>query len=250
MRNKRGQVTIYIILGILILVAIGVIIFISNTSLRAGLSSENDEAFLASQVEPLISFIDGCVENIAKEDLASFKKYSGYQQENVYSLDYKGAKINYLVYKDGGPANQLNPISEIESGLADSVKNKFRSQCNLKNFKANLKLNDDFSKFNVKVTVRDAVIDLEVSYPLILSKGNSQLKIDAFNVDVATEFGVIYKAVTDIINGEINLRFDKLKYEQANQNIFITKDNLDLRNSVYTVTTKKGEEFLIFAVRR
>ncbi len=250
MRNKRGQVTLFIIIGIIILVVIALSFFIYNNSIKEQLTPEQEEAFLASQLEPINALIDSCIARIASDGVGILRDNAGYLTPLTTSLSYNGDNINYLVYKDEANPNKVNPESNIKLELADYIKTRFKRECNLDSIK-DIKINKNYNNLSINLELEDNGIQVNLNFPLTLIKGNSESTISKFNTKVNSEFGLIYKYLIDITTKELQTgTFDLTKYQLQNPSIKVFRNNLNLNQAVYTITTNNEKEFIIFAVKR
>ena len=250
MRNKRGQVTLFIIIGIIILVVVALSYFIYNNSIKKQLTPEQEEIFLSSQIEPISNLIDRCITRISLDGISILRDNSGYLTPLTTTINYNGANVAYLVYKDDANPNKVNPKSNLEADLAEYIKTRFKRECNLDSIK-DIEIIKDYNNLSINVDMEDNGVQINLNFPLTLKKGNSESTISNFNAKVNSEFGLIYNYLIDIINKEVQTgTFDITKYQLQNPNIKVFRDNLNLNQAIYTLTTNKEEEFVIFAVKR
>src|SRR3989344_800637 len=99
--HKRGQVTVFIILGILIIVVLAVILYLYN--LRAVPDVEETPEFDFSRTEVLNNYVQGCIEKSGNEALTLVGKQGGeiqpvfYQNWNCVEPG-NCDKVSYLCY--------------------------------------------------------------------------------------------------------------------------------------------------------
>ena len=130
--NKKSQVTIFIITGLIIL--FGLIFFIfydiqGNKVVKEKFSANND---LYDNKELIQNYIQSCLDNVAKESLQRMAIQGGYVdytqiipqfRENTLTMGY-----TYIyIYKDQTPiiSDQSWIESTIESYITNGIKTKF-----------------------------------------------------------------------------------------------------------------------------
>ena len=78
--SKKGQVTVFIIIGIILVFVTAGIIFITQSASDAGLTASGDPIIedAPQEFRPLQQFIEGCVEDTAKKGLITLGEQGGY----------------------------------------------------------------------------------------------------------------------------------------------------------------------------
>jgi len=109
--KKRGQVTTFIILGIVIAIIIFVVFFFLGDVL---LQKTRDKTPLErSQLIPIQQHIEECIQTSLDQTSDLLKRNAGYITTTNYFMLHHGANVNYLVYPDGAP-NKANALSAVE----------------------------------------------------------------------------------------------------------------------------------------
>ncbi len=250
--SKRGQVTAFILVGIVVLAILGFVFYARGYFSRISIGGESGQRYVNSQLESITEYLDDCVNEVVEDDLKLLIDNAGFFQLTSYYIIYEGGEVNYLIYEiDGEKVNGMNLKSYIEDQISDHVKNKLVNECTLKEYEDQFTLNR--GNINVDTLIVDEKILVVLDYPVTVVRGDVRGEIREVEVDIDTDFGKIYDAVTDIVNGEMeNGDFDKNSYELSHRDIVIRKDNLYLSDAVYSITTTEDgeDEFVIFAVRR
>ncbi len=92
---KKGQVTTFIILGIVILVAIALILYFNDYLFKSELQREAESFTVPQQVQPIKNYIDSCVSDVAKQ-----------------GIDLIGFQGGYLTLNNNQPVNPLVPFAD------------------------------------------------------------------------------------------------------------------------------------------
>ncbi|MFC1733401.1 hypothetical protein ACFL6I_24135 [candidate division KSB1 bacterium] len=91
MSFKRGQITLFIIIGVVILSALGLFLY-----LRGQVAEE--EEFVPADIAPIKVFVDKCLEETAKDAILVVSLQGGYYLAPENSLNFLGLKIPYYLY--------------------------------------------------------------------------------------------------------------------------------------------------------
>lgn len=114
--NKRGQVTIFIIIAIVIVAGIATYVLIK------GKASQINQGTISSK-NPL-SFISSCVEETIREKLPNILTQGGYSEPELY-INHDGIKIAYLCYNTLNyyPCINQEPLylQHIEKEIKESI---------------------------------------------------------------------------------------------------------------------------------
>ena len=223
LKSKKGQVTIFIIIAIIIIAAVLLFLFLSGTFTK-GLFPEAKEA----QQKFL-----GCVELKTRNalsiagmqagylELPSFEAGSSYMPFSNY-FNFIGSKVPYWFYVSGnGIANKQMPSqSEIEKQISEWLEEEI-SDCI-----PNIESTDMIFEGNPSVTtsITDNSVNLEIYFPLKVTKGESTSIIEKHSTSVKTKFGSLYSDAKKIFDSE-------------NTELFLEEYSIDFLN-LYVPTTK------------
>ncbi len=223
MSNKRGQVTIFIIIAIIIIGAIGLYF-----SLRGGLTTSEP---YSPQTEQIYLFVEECIEDTGRDAVYWIGQNGGYffppelsTKTGIPYYYYNGR--NYMPYKE-----------EVEEEISKYV-NEMLFFCT-RNFV-------DFSEFNISegeiktnTQIQDNKVVLNVEYPINIKKGESTTRLRNFeNIEIPTRLGIVYNAVEKIIQ-------DQLTHE----NICLSCISNIAEENDLAIDMTNTEEGLIFSVR-
>ena len=193
MFDKRGQITIFIIVGLLIIASIIFIPFYKQTSVKSLTSNSG-----LQQINP---FVDDCIKNVAENGIYSISLQGGYYQSPALSKRYFNLQIPYYWYNQ----TYMMPSKEtIQQELSKYVNDNLPGCL------------DDFGSFKNKgyifelgnissdVTIGENAIDVNVEYPIIISKGNSLLRLDKFSSTFDFDFNKKYGIVSQFMDKQKN----------------------------------------------
>lgn len=157
--SKRGQTTLFIILGIIIIIIVGLVIYLTQSDFS--LSSE--ELNLPTEVQDLKQKIDSCSYDIAEGSLAFVGLHGGYPEVTIASYEYDSdlglIDVPYL-YNEGND----NTLSDdtIVNLMEQSIVEDLDDCISFENY--DFEITKDV---NVEVSLEDGV-DITIDYPMTL----------------------------------------------------------------------------------
>lgn len=246
MRNKKSQVTVYIIIGIIILFISAGIIYLRNISIEKSETEVPTIHTVPIEFSPVKEYVTNCVEQTAVKGLKLLGLQGGYiypEQNGITvnefsptsSTGIKYAKtVPYWYYMDSpntcqtcsfrknipplyrnNPNYPSNQITGIEAQLDQYIKNNLKT-C-LDNFR-------DFNEQGFTIVEKGSIeprtiiaendIKFYVEYPLEVTKGNSKKEIFQYLSTITLNFKEIYSLaieLTDTITDSKFLEFQLLQ---------------------------------------
>jgi len=200
--KKRGQVTVFVIIGIVILAAVVLFLAVRNKVYIGPANVENlQKEFIDFEVE-----IQNCLDDYGVELITQIGLHGGYlsPSKDTFRL-YNDNKVSYLCYnQDKKPTcmNRMLTKTYMEKELVDKFKERMTQGClDLKGFQK-LGLDYKFGKLDVEVDIGDDSVVVFVNMPIEISKGDVKATADKFKTNVNLPLGRLYDASRDILNAE------------------------------------------------
>jgi len=186
MQNKKGQVTIFIIIAVVIVVA-GVLIYMFYPQIKSGFSSKEDSVSL---------FVRSCIEDTGKDAIYFVSQKGGYFSSPIDS------NINGIPYYYFNGKNYMPSKEKIEEELS-SYMNNMLTFC-LQDFVNFPEVNISQGEVETRTKIKEGEIVLDVKYPLVIKKGESVSRIEEFeDIKIPVRLGIIYDAVGKIIQEQM-----------------------------------------------
>src|SRR3989344_178353 len=163
---KKGQVTIYIILGIVILAIIGLTLLARNIGI--GISPEE---FLKNSMDDVQNELINCVGTAGGEAILTIGLQGGILYPNKYRM-YKNYNVNYLctnIPNDPRCINRMLLPEEMEKEISRYVRDNI-DNCFVLDTK---RFSVEKGKKEVKVTIAKNNVLINLDYPITLRKGNT-----------------------------------------------------------------------------
>ena len=184
---KKGQITLFIIVAILILFMVGFIFALS------GKLSPNSTEDISSQVN---SYVRSCISKTSSEALKTLSMQGGYYELPSGAFVYREGKIP--VYYDQR-INLSPPLETLEEEFSKFLDNEL-PEC--------LKFNE-ISRQGFKVivgeprtftTISRNQLSLEIDVPIEISKKDFKLHLDNFRAQIETDYGEAHDSSVRIVN--------------------------------------------------
>jgi len=245
---KRGQITTFIIIGIVIVLVFAFLFFARDTLIDKFSSSVNVEKQVNQKMSEIASAVEEC---IAEEGNRQIKDYIfGNSEPESYFL-YHTEKIKVLC--EGMPNSDkciASPlvISVIEKELAEKLNENIYgciiSEVNSKTF--DVKFGE--SATDVKIDEENVLISVQL--PVSVSKNDFKLNRDIFSKRIDVKLKKIINGVNDILKSEaLSGQFDMTGYNKNNINgIIVNELQVNGGNRAYEVYISDDMKFR-FGVR-
>lgn len=214
--NKKAQVTIFIIIGIIIVA--GVISFIV---FRGNLFQTK----IPANMEPVYTTFLSCIEEDTLTGISVLESQAGYiflpdfepgSSHMPFSsqLDFLGNPIPYWYYVSGNniEAEQVPSKSEMQKQLAEFVEGKLKDCVFEKYYEQGFEIS--LGEPNAEVLINDDVVRVDLSLSLEISKEEDNVKIKNHKVEVNSKLGKLYESAKKI-------------YDYEQDNLFLEKYAVD-----------------------
>ena len=241
--NSKGQVTIFIILGIIIVVGVVAFFIISNKTVK--------EVNTPTKLGPK-AFIDSCVQDVVEESLEKILANGGVL-EPTKTLRYNGTNYTYLCYTGDNykPGYNLHPMLRLS--IADSIREDTKDKVT----KCFDTLREDFENKGYEVVGNETIYDIELyqgEVRINLKKSitigtESTQHFENFNSKINHPWDTLLDAVDKIVSDEIKY----CGYDLVAGTVIYPKIEVDKitynRNKIYKVTDRDTGKSIQFATR-
>ncbi len=239
--QKRGQVTIYAIVGILITIILIGVYYYNSEKVKRELTPEN--VVFNSQAQQVRALINGCFENKVKMALIIVGFQGGYivYPEPGYEVS-RGIISGYGLY-DG--RNLLPSKDEISSEISEFVNLDIENCVDFS--KLSFKVEED-KRPSSRIVINDDNVVAKLSWPVSVSKLEKSIKFDSvYNVNIPVSLGRLIDVSDDVVeymkghDGYVNINYledsgfkvDIGKLDEKQNVIRFTDENLKINNENY-----------------
>jgi len=199
--QKRGQITVFIIIGIIMLFLTAGFLFIFKSMNNSELKTEQEVMLNSYDLGSVRMYIDHCFERTSREAIIYVGLRGGYYKVPPPSNDQIFIQIPY--YLDLG--NVRFPSKE---RIAEEVKLFIEERLDncLNNFTTFRNSGYDFEEgeISAKVILENAVV-FELDYPLIVKKGKSLTELRKYSYRLPLNFQDIYSTINRTVNEQAKI---------------------------------------------
>ena len=180
--SKRGQVTVFIILGIVLITSVGLFLYLGSETTESDVSREEAESFFSTQIDPIKKLVQDCTISSAFVVLETMGQYGGYVFP-VYDLndphlelimpDENILTVNYAAYQETCPTCQEDcPADDITCQEACPANTPILPGCFVNDFPTLARMKLDFQAY-----LEEVALNPNIEPPSVF-----QQCIDNFNV--------------------------------------------------------------------
>ena len=186
--NKRGQVTIFIIIAIILIVAVA-FYFV----LKDDISVDK----IPTEVEPVYTNLISCLEETTEEGVEYLGMHGGYYEiPEAVSISYFTDDIPYY-YLNLKP--NIPPIKRIEGELENYIHNYLSNCLDFKDFEEQgFEIRE--GDLLVYVNINEKEIRTKLDYPLTISKGKSTKRLREFEIEIDSDLERLLEVSEEVVN--------------------------------------------------
>ena len=246
---KKGQMTIFIILGI-VLVVVALLVFLINIrNPLSGINSvKNPEAFLQGCISPAIKEISTKLKqtggNLNPEEFIEFEMNK--EKQNLTYLCY--TNISYVPCRIQEPMLIQKIKKEIEEELSKSVENCFEEL--KENFEGQGYTVEVGEGQEIKVELLSKKISVQIDKRFSSLKQGGGFNENVFNFQEQDYLYDLAIVAQEIISQEANYcNFEQLGFSSIYPEFEIKKIRTSNLDTIYVVTSKKSSQEFKFVTR-
>ena len=214
--NKRGQVTIFVVLGILIVIVIGIVVLIRTNSLnKAGESGLGTSISLSQSIDEINSFVNLCLTEFSDSAIYDAGKHAGYaliKPENYFGLPNNGfGSSNHpifgkVVYLTCNGVDQTPNILNVETNIEEALEYYLINEClDEFNILRDNGWNVEGEEFDVNINMENSGIFVTLNIPRKFDKNEISFEISNFDYFSGIDFNFYLVKSKEIVDSITNL---------------------------------------------
>ncbi|MFA5953854.1 MAG: hypothetical protein WC812_04640 [Candidatus Pacearchaeota archaeon] len=243
--KKRGQVTIFVIIAIVIIV-LGVLAFFLYPKLKisTGFNTENPELFLQN-----------CVENDLENLIETLSLQGGEFNPQGYTI-YQDVKIKYICYTSDYFTLGLKQVPFIKRFVEDEISVQIKPKVDecfddlvLKYQQKGYEVSSKKGNIQTEILPEQTSIDL-IGYNLTVSRGENENRFNLFVINLDNNLYELLNIAEHIVSWENEFGdADTLSIMMLKKDIRVNKILRDDGSKIYIIENKKTKEAFQFASR-
>ncbi len=240
--GENGQITIFIIIGLILVVLIALIFVIRNPPNVKVLDEKAPH-----------SYIETCAKEALEKGLDEIEKHGGDIEPNL-SVMYQSINRSYLCYTTQyyKPCVNQRPklIEYIESQLTSYLTPKVAECFNSLKISLEKRYNVEMGEMQIKTKLAPGEVAVEIKRKFKMSREDETRDFDSFNIMLIHPVYNLAEISSEITNQEARFcGFDTLGYMTIYPEYDITKFRTGDSDKIYSVKDRKSGEDFNFAIR-
>jgi hypothetical protein len=246
--NKRGQATLFIILGIVLIVL--VILYFVGVQQDIippilGGSSASEE------MNDIDNHVKGCLEDVGNDYVTILGLQGGYisPDEGTYRL-YNDSKVSYLCWNQAEVktcTNRLLTIEHMEEELTDAMSDALKTCVNVYDYSDDVIVAEEW---DLTVDIQRDSVDFVLYYPVQITKGEDVASQDEFEETLNVPLGELYEVSQDAVNDHaVYGDFEQLLYMLSKLSRYTIYKNKPYPDVLYQIKLREGDYVFQFAIQ-
>ncbi len=260
--EKRGQVTTFIIVGIVLLLALAFVFFARNTIIEGISGKANVQNYLRSVMDNIKTETGKCLEKEARSSINILGKNGGYFDPKAY-VEYYGEKISFLcanIPDDKRCLNNMLSKTQMEGRMKEYLMPRIKKCTNLAQFEpssissqvSDYKLIYNPDDVDLQVTINRKNVLLNLTMPVTIERAEVKFSQNSFFKGVSVPLGDMVYVTNDILNAESSIGdFSTLSYDLFSLNKYeIRRSVMPFKpyHKIYTIKENGYDYEFRFAV--
>ncbi len=245
--HKKGQVTMFIIAGIVVVAAVLLLLYLRGQILVV-VTPEN----LPDQLLPIRDHIQDCLKTTAPDYIERIGLQGGYLStpESTYRLN-KGITISYLCYNVGRSPlcyNRMLTRSHMEIELSKAIAEGLQTCLNLKKFERGFSMS--IGSLLVNTEIGQDTVSVTANLPITLTKESATVSEEEFSETFDYPLGRLYDVSQDIVGIESTYgEFDQLGYMLSKRGQYVIEKQRPYPDKLYILQQKDNSYIFQFHVQ-
>jgi hypothetical protein len=247
--KKRGQSTIFIIVGIVIVLIVALYIIGTQTKIIPPLLGGGSAVDQMSDIE---THITECLEEIGDDYLTQLGLQGGYLSipADSYRM-YNDSTVSYLCYNQINSAtcsNRMLTVAHMEQELEDTVSSALETCINVHDYSKDITAVAE--SWVLEVEIYQSTVDFLLTYPVEIAKEDETIKEDEFTFSFNVPLGELYDVSMDVVNQEASIGdFDQLIYMLQKFSKYTIYKYRPYPDKIYQVRMREGNYIFQFAIQ-
>jgi len=225
MINKRGQVTIFIIIAIIIVGAVAAFFMLKENVKKD---------IYTSETTPIANFVQECFDEVLENAIYNIAKQGGYSGYSYPSKESTDSEATYYLLNG---ENHMPSKARVEKEISEYVNRKFflcsRHFINFTDYQI------EEGNLECSTKILDDHVRLTVDYPLTIKKGESVSRIKDFESEIPVRLMLVYNSVSDFIDQQ----------EETSDKVCLSCLDLAIENNIYVEMESKYNGTVVFTFR-
>ncbi len=195
---KRGQITVFVILGILVIIILGILFAYKDALIGETMGQIEGVGTLQPELKEAGEGIEACVKQVSEEAILQLGMRSGYMDNSrMDTFDYSGLKTTYLYIDE---ESKLLSKKAMAVQLSDYMK-KNAYECSGLELEGFTITPGDIGAAESEINQES--VDIAIEWPITITKGNLESTLDGFSFTIPVRLGLIQQEVEEFMQIQI-----------------------------------------------
>tara|TARA_Y100000310_G_scaffold295459_1_gene326816 strand:+ start:30292 stop:31002 length:711 start_codon:yes stop_codon:yes gene_type:complete len=184
--QKRGQITVYMIIGIIIVLIIGILLSTTFTSIE-------DQKKVSIELQPVQNFVESCLQQTARNGVIFLALQGGYY--NIPKQSHQGIPYYYANRQDISPDRNT-----IQNEMANYIDDKISNCLEKHQFVDKI----TYGISTTLVIISNNSVQLNLELPTIIESAESKTSINKYSATVNSNYGQLYDISKEFIRRQMD----------------------------------------------
>mgnify|MGYP001391630465 CR=1 FL=1 len=247
--GKRGQATLFIILGIVLVIIVALYLVGVKTEIIPPLLASSDAVSEMAEIE---EHIEDCLTDIGTDYVTILGLQGGYisPADDTYRL-YNDTTVSYHCWNRESVAlctNRLVTISHMEEELQDAIDSALSTCINVYDYSSDVEADSDWE---LEVAINFNEVQLDLYYPVSVDKGEDDFASeDEFSKSLDVPLGELYEVALDVVNDHaLYGEFDQLLYMLSKLSRYTIYKHKPYPDIIYQAKLREDDYVFQFAIQ-
>jgi len=222
--EKRGQITLFFIIGIILVIIVGIVLALNFTIWKGDLdATAQARQEIPEKIRPVAYQLDNCLSKISDDAVELLSIQGGYIDipyddiptteytpvgRELYILPFTNLKTSVWFREKGNgvPETNIPAKSYMESELEAYINSQFITCLeDTENFmQEGYYLTTTATTITTKAKIFDGLVKIETAFPITVTFEDANALLTKYTATVEFPLGRLYKVALDIIKNEMN----------------------------------------------
>jgi len=251
--QKKGQVTLFIILGIILAVIIGLILFSRQANIYTPATQEN----LQEKLSSIQNHILDCLDEASKDPINRIAQQGGYLTviPDSYRL-WNDSTISYLCWNQVNQIacrNRMLTLQTMQDQLDIAIKQQIETCLDVQGESDLIQTYDVLlpKDFDVKTEITTDNVLVTLDYPITLraKSGDTKVSEKEFTQTIDVPLGDLYEVSQEIVNAKATGFFDSLTYMLSKYSKYTIYTHTPYPDTIYQIKLREGSYVFQMAIQ-
>ncbi|PIN86811.1 hypothetical protein COV19_02970 [Candidatus Woesearchaeota archaeon CG10_big_fil_rev_8_21_14_0_10_44_13] len=200
--NKKAQLTMFIILGAVLVIMVGVLIYSAMTKTQAEKAvSVSESAEFPAELKPVGVFVQTCLEQEAEKTINKTALQGGRPLAPRHPYSWENKTLSHGYYLG---VNEMPTLEEMQNEMAGYLKLNLNGCINSLNDFKGRGMDIEYGNFEPRFTVMPDSVIVDMEFPITLKKDTGEVRIEKFSAEIPSRLGYLHDAAYKTTEKEIS----------------------------------------------